>query len=279
MAYFFKKKRTLSSAKGMVFMALKMPPLNMTINSASIKYFPLWTLPYKKANPRIQAKIKKITNVNTPCFLAKSMVSSILSLCALTSTFWSEAKVSKILSMSASEKPASVKERTFAAMLVLFFSSMLLPRKLKSTNLCYRKYVSVHSLYLLIFILFFTPFAFRFCFKEAGERYNIDAHILRAIAKQESNFQASSIHQNSQTTDLGLMQINSVWLKKLSRFGITRQVLLEKPCVNVMVGAWILATNFKTHGRNWNSIGAYNAGFSKKITLNVSSISKRLSNI
>ena len=34
-----------------------------------------------------------------------------------------------------------------------------------------------------------------------------------------------------------------------------------EPCFNVHLGAWVLASNFSTHGTNWNSVGAYNAGF------------------
>ncbi|MDI8631260.1 lytic transglycosylase domain-containing protein, partial [Salmonella enterica subsp. enterica serovar Lubbock] len=36
---------------------------------------------------------------------------------------------------------------------------------------------------------------------------------------------------------------------------------LENPCQNIYVGAWILAKNISTNGVNWESVGAYNAGF------------------
>lgn len=58
------------------------------------------------------------------------------------------------------------------------------------------------------------------------------------------------------------MQINSTWLPMLSdKWNITREKLISDPCQNVYVGAYILAMNISKNGVNWQSIGAYNAGF------------------
>jgi soluble lytic murein transglycosylase-like protein len=59
--------------------------------------------------------------------------------------------------------------------------------------------------------------------------------------------------------DIGLMQINSWWLPKLQRYGITEQQLLADPCLNLNVGAWILSGTLRDHGFNWRGLGAYNA--------------------
>jgi len=59
------------------------------------------------------------------------------------------------------------------------------------------------------------------------------------------------------------MQINSTWFKTLSDFGVNKDNLLNDPCFNVYTGAWVLHQNFSSHGHNWESIGAYNAGFKK----------------
>lgn len=61
--------------------------------------------------------------------------------------------------------------------------------------------------------------------------------------------------------DVGLMQINSSWFPTLASMGITRNDLLNNPCQNIYVGAWILAKNISSNGVNWESVGAYNAGF------------------
>ncbi len=107
--------------------------------------------------------------------------------------------------------------------------------------------------------------AYSFCFDEAGKRYNVSPTILKAIAQVESNLNPLAInkHNRNGSADYGLMQINTSWLKKLSQHNISTDDLLNNACLNVNIGAWILALNFQSHGYNWNSVGAYNAGFHK----------------
>jgi len=116
--------------------------------------------------------------------------------------------------------------------------------------------------YLILSMLFLSLKTFAFCFENAGEYYGVNPNLLKAIATVESSLNPSAINKNENS--LGLMQIHSQWFSRLSKFDITPDLLLSDPCVNVNAGAWILAWNFKTHGKNWNSVGAYNAGFSKK---------------
>jgi len=117
--------------------------------------------------------------------------------------------------------------------------------------------------------LFITLKASAFCFDQAGGYYDINPTLLKSIAINESSLKASSINKNKNksgeiiSADYGLMQINSNWFKRLQEFEVTKEKLLNDPCFNVYIGAWILAQNFYTHGFNWNSVGAYNAGFKK----------------
>lgn len=60
------------------------------------------------------------------------------------------------------------------------------------------------------------------------------------------------------TRDIGLMQINSAWLPVLQQHGLQEQDLYD-PCVNVLVGAWILSNNFQKLGYTTQGLGAYNA--------------------
>jgi len=126
-----------------------------------------------------------------------------------------------------------------------------------------------HLLVTIIFTLFtstalcsteFRPYIG--CFKEAATRYSINFYMLLAIAKTESNFDRHATNKNTNgSADYGLMQINSSWFDDLEEFGISESDVKNNYCVNINVGAWILATNFHTHGPSWNSVGAYNAGF------------------
>ncbi|MCK3838840.1 invasion protein IagB [Pseudomonas sp. NCIMB 10586] len=101
------------------------------------------------------------------------------------------------------------------------------------------------------------------CWLEVGARYTIEPELLYAIALVESQLKPDAIHHNRDgSTDVGLMQINSQHLPRLQARGITRQRLLDEPCLAIDVGASILAGFIARHGYNWTAVGAYNAGSS-----------------
>lgn len=114
-------------------------------------------------------------------------------------------------------------------------------------------------IFLLLCLLSFSAKAF--CFDEAGAKHRIDPVLLEAIAKTESSLNPRAINRNRNgSIDLGLMQINSSHLKSLRRQGVTKSQLKKDACLNVNVGAGILADSIKRHGRNWKAVGAYNSG-------------------
>ncbi len=115
------------------------------------------------------------------------------------------------------------------------------------------KLVVVFSLSLLLF----CGNAGSFCFDEAGAQYGINPLILRAIAKEESDFDPAAINTNSNGTyDYGLMQINSIWRPVL---GEERWKELGDACYNTKTGAWILANCINKYGYNWKAVGCYNS--------------------
>jgi len=98
------------------------------------------------------------------------------------------------------------------------------------------------------------------CFREAGQRYGVSPLLLGAIAEVESDLDPHALHINPNgAVDIGLMQINSWWLPILKRYGIDPRGLWD-PCLNIHVGAWILAGNVRQFGYGWQAVGAYNAG-------------------
>ncbi len=108
-----------------------------------------------------------------------------------------------------------------------------------------------------------------FCFSQAGARYSIDPLLLKAIAKHESNLVPTAINYNKDSkgrvisVDYGVMQVNSTHIPELKREGIiqSKDDLIKNPCLNVQIGAWILAKHLRQCGVNWMCLGSYNAGF------------------
>lgn len=98
-----------------------------------------------------------------------------------------------------------------------------------------------------------------FCFEEAGAAYGISPRLLWSISKGESNFNPAAVNYNTNGSyDFGLMQINSSWAPTLRKMGIPWRALAD-PCMNVMVGAWVLARCFSDYGYTWLAVGCYNS--------------------
>lgn len=129
---------------------------------------------------------------------------------------------------------------------------------------------------LLILLLLLSGKATAFCFIEAGTKYRIDPLLLYSVAVVESHLNPRAVGYNYSTdgskvtsSDYGLMQINDSHIHKLKRMGIIKdkQELLDNPCLNVQIGAWILSQHFNRCGVNWQCLGSYNAGFADSNSL------------
>lgn len=96
-----------------------------------------------------------------------------------------------------------------------------------------------------------------FCFEEAGKKYNISPVLLKSIARVESGLNPRAVNRNPNgSIDMGLMQINSAWLKTLK---VTQDDLMNDACLNTMTGAWVLRQCIDRHGYTWEAVGCYNA--------------------
>ncbi|MBI9112866.1 lytic transglycosylase domain-containing protein [Maridesulfovibrio ferrireducens] len=113
-------------------------------------------------------------------------------------------------------------------------------------------------------------------FNQVAQEFALQPEILRAIADHESgynpwalNIEGQSIYPESKdealavlkknkikSYDVGLMQVNSYWLRK---FNLSAAKALD-PEENVRLGAWILRYCLDRYGYNWRAIGAYHTG-------------------
>ena len=115
--------------------------------------------------------------------------------------------------------------------------------------------------------------------ESAAARYSVNPLVLYAIASQESSLNPAAVHHNADGSyDLGLTQINSIWFPHLSKFGITPTHLMD-PCINLNVGAYILALSIKKHGNTWQAIGAYHSNTPWRRDRYAQSIHRRLRSI
>jgi soluble lytic murein transglycosylase-like protein len=114
--------------------------------------------------------------------------------------------------------------------------------------------------------------------QEACTRWSVPPKLVKAIARQESGWNPWAINvagkgympasrgealgvampawRQRQSFDVGLMQINSYWLRRL---GLTPEYVIE-PRRNIVIGTWILAKCLEQYGLTWRAVAAYHTG-------------------
>lgn len=98
------------------------------------------------------------------------------------------------------------------------------------------------------------------CIVLAANYRHIDPSLLKAIAIQESGLNIRAVNRSNSngSVDHGPFQINSSWLPKLRKQGITVEQLYD-PCISAYVAAWLLASAINQHGSTWRAVGAYHS--------------------
>lgn len=131
-------------------------------------------------------------------------------------------------------------------------------------------------------------------FQEESKRFDVPMLVLMAIARAESKFNpwalniaGKSYHPKSKeealailkknrrkSYDVGIMQVNSWWLKK---FNLPDSLAIE-PEINIMIGAYILNHEINKRGGklSWQAIGAYHSPSYKRQVRYYRQINKNL---
>jgi len=98
------------------------------------------------------------------------------------------------------------------------------------------------------------------CIIDAAECFQINPLIVKAIIWQESKNNQNVINKNkNNTTDVGLMQVNSIHFPSLEALGVNTKLLIENSCANVFSGVWILNQAIHHYGYTWDGIGYYHS--------------------
>lgn len=107
-----------------------------------------------------------------------------------------------------------------------------------------------------------------YCFASASARYNLPPESLLGLAIVEGGKVGTVSHNKNGSADLGLMQVNTLWLKESSPLNgyLNFERLRTDICTNVHAAAWILASHVKrTGGDIWRAIGMYHHPYDQKL--------------
>ena len=101
------------------------------------------------------------------------------------------------------------------------------------------------------------------CINQAAITYFVPAKVILSILLTEAGKVGKVNSNKNGTYDIGPMQINSTWLPILSKYGLTADQVQYNPCINVMVGTWILSekiANLAMSASNyWQGVANYHS--------------------
>lgn len=97
------------------------------------------------------------------------------------------------------------------------------------------------------------------CINQAAVTYHVPASLIISILGVEAGEVGMAKPNSNGTFDYGPMQINTWWLNKIAPYGYTREEVQYDPCINVMVGTWILSTNIADAPNLWEGVAGYHS--------------------
>lgn len=108
------------------------------------------------------------------------------------------------------------------------------------------------------------------CARQIAVEYQVPLDLLQAIRIAEGGRVGQSVCRNKNgTCDNGPMQINDNWFNgkfdvNLTELGIDKAHAVKNECQNVLLGAWVLRSNFVAL-KDWReATAAYNAGIKNR---------------
>lgn len=104
------------------------------------------------------------------------------------------------------------------------------------------------------------PSLIRACTAEAAAFYSLPPLVVMAIVEAEGGKIGTVSPNTDGSHDLGIMQINTIHLPAIkTRFNLGWEDLAYKPCVNIAIGVWILASRVRETDDLWTGVGNYHS--------------------
>jgi soluble lytic murein transglycosylase-like protein len=97
------------------------------------------------------------------------------------------------------------------------------------------------------------------CINHAAVVYHVPATVILSVIKQEAGHNGQAVKNKNGTFDYGVMQVNTIWLSKLAKYGYSKEDLQFNACKNVEAGTWILAQALAEGRTTWQGVGNYNS--------------------
>ncbi len=102
------------------------------------------------------------------------------------------------------------------------------------------------------------------CALAAARHYHVHEQLFLAVLATEGGRVGQTVRNRDGSYDMGPAQINSIHLPELARLGITRDQVVNDGCLNLQIGAWILARALdgqspSNPGEFWRRVGNYNS--------------------
>ena len=102
------------------------------------------------------------------------------------------------------------------------------------------------------------------CLLIASQTYQIPPGVMLGIMQVEGGRVGQEVRNTNGSYDLGIMQINTIWLPELSKKWnstptTVRRWLRDDGCANIAVSAWILRNRINLTGSLWGGIAGYHS--------------------
>jgi hypothetical protein len=102
------------------------------------------------------------------------------------------------------------------------------------------------------------------CMYWASRTYGVPMNVLTGIRTVEGGHVGQSVANINGTRDLGIMQINSLWVPQLAQiwhvdYATAYRAVRDSGCENVYIGAWILKQKVAQTGTLYNGIAYYHS--------------------